>query len=58
MKSYAQLARVAYEAFYQRAGGVTYDGKPLAVWLQINAEQQACWIEAVRAVAAEVKHIH
>ena len=58
MKSYRELACVAYAAFYKRAGGITYDGKPLALWREISPDQQACWIDAVHAVAAEVKHIH
>lgn len=58
MKSYAYLARVAYEAFFTNANGQTYDGRPLASWYEINAKEQSNWIAVVRAVAAEVQHIH
>lgn len=58
MKSFNQLARIAYAAFVRRAGGKTYDGKPLAEWLEIGVDQQACWIEAVKAVVQEVQSIH
>jgi hypothetical protein len=58
MKSFNQLARAAYAAFVQRAGGKTYDGKTLAGWTEIGVEQQACWIEAVKEVAAQLQAIH
>lgn len=58
MKSLNQLARVAYAKYCQRAGGKTFDGKPLPEWLTLGAERQACWIEAARAVYEEVKHLH
>ena len=58
MKSFNQLARVAYAAYCQRAGGQTFDGKPLPDWLALGAERQACWIKAVEAVCDEVKHIY
>lgn len=58
VKSYRELASLAYAAFYKRAGGLTYDGKPLALWAEISADQQACWIDAVHAVTDECKHFH
>lgn len=58
VKSLNQLARMAYAAYCQRAGGKTFDDKPLPDWLALGAERQACWIEATRAVADQVKHLH
>jgi hypothetical protein len=58
MKSFNQLARIAYAAYCKRAGGKTYDGKPLPGWTDIGVERQACWIEAVKAVVHEVQSIH
>ena len=58
MKSFTYLARKAYAAFYTRANGKTYDGKPLATWEQIPSEQQSCWIEVAKTVAHELQSIH
>lgn len=58
LKSFNQLARVAYVAYSKRAGGKALDGRPLPVWETLNPERQACWVEAARAIADEVKHIH
>ena len=58
MKSFTQLARLMYGAFYDRADGKTHDSKPLATWLEIPYEQQACWIEAAKAVAHELQSVH
>lgn len=58
MKSLNQLARKAYAAYCQRAGEAAMGGRPVPDWLHLSAEQQACWIEAARAVHEEVKHIH
>lgn len=58
MKSFNQLARIAYAAYCKRAGTKAFDGVPLPAWLDLPYECQACWIEAVKAVAQEVQHIH
>jgi hypothetical protein len=58
MKSFVQLAQAAYEAYSQRAGGLTFAGDAFPLWADIGVERQACWIEAVKAVAAEIAAIH
>jgi hypothetical protein len=63
VKSYNQLARVAYAAYCksavnQHAANPRLFLNPPPEWLLLNAEVQLCWVAAVQAVAAEVKHIH
>ena len=59
MKSLNQLARVAYAAYWCRKHSKPYPEATLqSDWLALPCEQQACWIEAARAVYEEVKHIH
>ena len=53
MKSFNALARIAYAAYLKRS-----PDKLLPLWPQLSVEQQAGWIEAVKAVAAEVAAIH
>lgn len=63
MKSFMQLARLAYEAHVQSAinqklanPNLFFNEPPQ--WLALNAEVQFCWVAAVQAVVTEVKHIH
>jgi hypothetical protein len=58
MKSYNQLARVAFAAYLKRSSDIDEPEAARLRWLAMDAEQQACWIEAVKAVSDEVKHIH
>lgn len=52
MKSFNALARIAYAAYVKHAVG-----GPLPAWAGLNVEHQASWIEAVKAVVAEVATI-
>lgn len=45
------LARM-WAAYCKQAGGLTFDGKPLPTWEQLDQERQACWLAALRAVHA------
>lgn len=58
MKSLNQLARAAYSAHYKRKHHTNNIDAVVSAWLALSAEQQACWIEAARAVYEEVKHLH
>lgn len=63
MKSYNQLARIAYAAYLQsainqRAANPNIWVKPQPDWCGLNPQMQACWIEAVKAVVHEVQAIH
>lgn len=51
MKSFNALARMAYAAYLKRSGAQRL------IWAELDVETQACWIEAVKAVVAEVATI-
>lgn len=59
MKSFEQLAKSAYEAhclkFIEQDIG---RGTSLPAWGRLETKWQACWIAAVKQVAAEVQAIH
>jgi hypothetical protein len=52
MKSFNALARIAYAAYVKRS-----PDKLMPQWADLTVERQAGWIEAVKAVAAEVAAI-
>lgn len=58
MKTFEQLAESAYNAYRKQAGGETFDGKPLPAYEDLGSDRRACWVEAVRQVAAEIAAIH
>ena len=58
MKSFHDLARAAYDAYCEEAGGLTYDGKKLPSYGALGPERQACWVAAVKEAAALIKNIH
>lgn len=58
IKNLEQLAASAYHAYCKKAGGKTFDGKPLPTWSELGEECQTCWVEAARQVAAEVAALH
>lgn len=58
MMTIEQLARKAYEAYSQQAGGKTHDGKPMPAYKELGQRVQANWIAAVQAVVFLVKDIH
>ena len=45
------LARIMWSAYCNKAGGVTFDGKPLPTWENLGQERQFCWIAAADAAA-------
>jgi hypothetical protein len=52
MKSFNQLARIAYAAYLKRSGAT----EPL--WAGLSVETQACWIKAVEQMVAEFRQLH
>lgn len=46
-------ARLAYDAYSERAGGKTFDGKPLPTYDEIGADRQACWVAAATQLIAD-----
>ena len=52
MKTYAELAKVAYEGYCRLR--LNTEGDVLLAWERLSNEQQAWWQGAARDVAAEV----
>jgi hypothetical protein len=57
------LAKKVYEAYCKKAGGKTFDNKPLPSFAELGAERQACWHEGATecwkaAVLAEHPGMH
>lgn len=50
-----RLGQVGYEAYAEKAGGKTYDGKDMPAWDDVGQEVQDRWEAAARAIAAEVQ---
>ena len=46
-----EMAMFMYNAYAKKAGGVTFDGKPLPTWGELGEGRQDCWVAA--ALAAE-----
>ena len=58
MKSFEQIAAAMYHAYCKKAGGKTFDGKPLPTYEQLGAERQSCWVAAARAAHKEITEVH
>lgn len=57
MKSFNVLARIAYAAYVARYVIATGESRTHPLWAGLSVEHQAAWIEAVKAVTAEVRTI-
>ena len=57
MKSFEQLARAAYQAHAQAQLNRAGRGTAIHPWECLKPADQACWVEAARAVAAEIASI-
>lgn len=49
------LARLLWEAYSKKAGGKTYDGKPLPTWDDLGEDRQICWIAAAAAAKSALQ---
>lgn len=49
------LARKMWNAYALRAGGKTYDGKPLPTWDDLGEDRQLCWVAAARVAIREIQ---
>jgi Putative 2/3 transmembrane domain holin len=45
----AAVAQLAYDSYCVKAGGKTFDGKPLPTFADLGAERQGCWQAAAVA---------
>lgn len=48
------LARVAFEAYNDERGGLTWDGKPIPGWDDVGDEIRAAWMASVAATLRSV----
>jgi hypothetical protein len=46
------LAKIMWDAYSQKAGGKTFDGKPLPTWEELGEDRQSCW-----SAAADAAHV-
>ncbi len=50
----ADLARTAFAAYGDAAGGLTHDGRAIPVWEDLGEHVQQAWIAAVTAVFRKI----
>lgn len=48
------IGQIAFEAYNESKGGVTYDGKPIPPWSDVGDAVRAGWEAAASAVAAHL----
>ena len=48
------IAVVMWNAYAERAGGKTFDGKQLPTWDDLGEERQGCWVAAAEAAMNEL----
>jgi hypothetical protein len=46
-----------WDAYAVRAGGKTFDGKPLPTWDELGDERQSCWIAAASVTADHIEKL-
>ena len=44
-------AKRMWDAYAFRAGGITFDGKPLPTWDELGEDRQSCWVAAASVTA-------
>jgi hypothetical protein len=52
-----KLAKRMWGAYSIRAGGKTFDGKPLPNWDELGEDRQACWIAAAEVPYARIEQL-
>jgi hypothetical protein len=51
------IAKLMWDAYVVRAGGKTFDGKPLPTWDDLGGERQSCWIAAASVTADRIAEL-
>ena len=51
------LAKRMWVAYSIRAGGKTFDGKPLPSWDELGEDRQACWVAAAKVPYARIEQL-
>jgi uncharacterized protein (UPF0335 family) len=52
-----ETARRMWNAYAFRAGGITFDGKPLPTWDGLGDERQSCWVAAASVTASRIEKL-
>ena len=47
------IAKLMWNAYAIRAGGKTFDGKPLPTWDELSEDRQSCWVAAASVAVDE-----
>jgi hypothetical protein len=48
-------AKRMWDAYAFRAGGITFDGKPLPTWDELGEDRQSCWVAATSVAADRIE---
>ena len=51
------IAKLMWDAYAFRAGGITFDGKPLPTWDELGEDRQSCWVAAASVTADRIKKL-
>jgi len=52
-----ETAKRMWDAYAFRAGGKTFDGKPLPTWDELGEDRQSCWIAAASVAASRIEKL-
>lgn len=50
-------AKLMWDAYAVKAGGKTFDGKPLPTWDELGEERQSCWVAAASVTANRIEQL-
>ena len=50
-------AKLMWDAYAFRAGGITFDGKPLPTWDELGEDRQSCWVAAASVTARRIEKL-
>ena len=52
-----EMAKQMWDAYAFRAGGITFDGKPLPTWDELGEDRQSCWVAAASVTADRIEKL-
>jgi len=52
-----KTAKRMWDAYAFRAGGKTFDGKPLPTWDELGEDRQSCWVAAASVTADHIEKL-
>ena len=51
------IAKLMWNAYAIRAGGKTFDDKPLPTWDELGEDRQSCWVAAASVTASRIEKL-